>query len=275
MGAQRRAPAAARWSAPASGGRRDVGGAGGLGLAPPASAPRSAAWRGRGAGLRAGPFSGRGAFWGRRELDTSAPALEGRARETVGEPARRVQDRVLVVTGTRCPTARSPRGLARPRRRRGARRAARLPRGPDRARRRRPVALLVAPEWDHVGAYRRALSGYDVKVTAWPLLARRSTRPPRTSCCTPTGSPATGGSRSTWGRPRERPVRRPARGRAGGGRRDHGRRAYDPAPLVVGIPRGGVPVAAEVAEALGAELDAMIVRKLGVPGGRRSPWVRC
>ncbi len=45
-----------------------------------------------------------------------------------------------------------------------------------------------------------------------------------------------------------------------------GRRAYDPAPLVVGIPRGGVPVAAEVAEALGAELDALIVRKLGVPG---------
>ena len=45
-----------------------------------------------------------------------------------------------------------------------------------------------------------------------------------------------------------------------------GRRAYDQTPLVVGIPRGGVPVAAEVAEALGAELDALIVRKLGVPG---------
>jgi predicted phosphoribosyltransferase len=45
-----------------------------------------------------------------------------------------------------------------------------------------------------------------------------------------------------------------------------GRRAYDTAPLVVGIPRGGVPVAAEVAEALGAGLDALVVRKLGVPG---------
>jgi len=36
--------------------------------------------------------------------------------------------------------------------------------------------------------------------------------------------------------------------------------------LVLALPRGGVPVAAEVAEALGAELDLMIVRKLGVPG---------
>lgn len=36
--------------------------------------------------------------------------------------------------------------------------------------------------------------------------------------------------------------------------------------LVLALPRGGVPVAAEVAAALGAELDLMIVRKLGVPG---------
>lgn len=38
--------------------------------------------------------------------------------------------------------------------------------------------------------------------------------------------------------------------------------------LVVGLPRGGVPVAAEVADVLGAPLDVLVVRKLGVPGHR-------
>ena len=37
-------------------------------------------------------------------------------------------------------------------------------------------------------------------------------------------------------------------------------------PLVLGLPRGGVPVAAEVAKALGGELDVLVVRKLGAPG---------
>jgi len=37
-------------------------------------------------------------------------------------------------------------------------------------------------------------------------------------------------------------------------------------PIVLGIPRGGVPVAAEVARHLGAELDVVVARKLGAPG---------
>jgi putative phosphoribosyl transferase len=40
-----------------------------------------------------------------------------------------------------------------------------------------------------------------------------------------------------------------------------------PDVLVLALPRGGVPVAFEVASALHAPLDVVIVRKLGVPGG--------
>ena len=41
----------------------------------------------------------------------------------------------------------------------------------------------------------------------------------------------------------------------------------DAAPLVVlGLPRGGLPVAREVADAFDATLDVLVVRKLGVPG---------
>jgi putative phosphoribosyl transferase len=39
----------------------------------------------------------------------------------------------------------------------------------------------------------------------------------------------------------------------------------DPHPLILALPRGGVPVAFEVARALHAELDVFLVRKLGMP----------
>lgn len=55
-------------------------------------------------------------------------------------------------------------------------------------------------------------------------------------------------------------------------RRDAGRRLAarlialaNESPVVVALPRGGVPVAAEVAEALGAPLEILTVRKLGTP----------
>jgi putative phosphoribosyl transferase len=36
-------------------------------------------------------------------------------------------------------------------------------------------------------------------------------------------------------------------------------------PIVLGLPRGGVPVAYEVAQRLGAPLDVLVVRKVGAP----------
>jgi putative phosphoribosyl transferase len=43
-------------------------------------------------------------------------------------------------------------------------------------------------------------------------------------------------------------------------------RHRDEAPLILGLPRGGVPVAYEVARALSAPLDVWVVRKIGAPG---------
>lgn len=37
-------------------------------------------------------------------------------------------------------------------------------------------------------------------------------------------------------------------------------------PLVLALPRGGVPVAREVARAIGGELDVVVARKIGMPG---------
>src|SRR5512139_1043341 len=57
-------------------------------------------------------------------------------------------------------------------------------------------------------------------------------------------------------------------------RRDAGRQlaqkllkyADQPDVIVLALPRGGVPIAYEVAQAIQAPLDVMIVRKLGLPG---------
>jgi hypothetical protein len=39
-------------------------------------------------------------------------------------------------------------------------------------------------------------------------------------------------------------------------------------PLILGIPRGGVPIAREIADLLGGELDVIIPRKVGLPWHR-------
>jgi predicted phosphoribosyltransferase len=44
------------------------------------------------------------------------------------------------------------------------------------------------------------------------------------------------------------------------------RYAHRPDAVVLALPRGGVPVAFEVARTLGCPLDVLVVRKLGVPG---------
>jgi predicted phosphoribosyltransferase len=59
----------------------------------------------------------------------------------------------------------------------------------------------------------------------------------------------------------------PFRDRSDAGRRLSEALAHykDQRPIVLALPRGGVPVAAEVADALKAPLDLILVRKIGVP----------
>lgn len=49
-------------------------------------------------------------------------------------------------------------------------------------------------------------------------------------------------------------------------RRDIEKARFKSQPLVLAIPNGGLPVAAEIARGIDAQLDAIIVRKLQVPG---------
>ncbi|NIR60878.1 MAG: phosphoribosyltransferase, partial [Gammaproteobacteria bacterium] len=43
-------------------------------------------------------------------------------------------------------------------------------------------------------------------------------------------------------------------------------RFEDAHPVILALPRGGVPVGYEIARALGAPLDLVLVRKIGMPG---------
>lgn len=81
--------------------------------------------------------------------------------------------------------------------------------------------------------------------------------------CAPAGAPTVSGVNAT----------RPAavfRDRRDAGRRLAARldRLRPEAPVVLALPRGGVPVAEEVARALGAPLDVLTVRKVGEPRSR-------
>ena len=50
--------------------------------------------------------------------------------------------------------------------------------------------------------------------------------------------------------------------------------ANQPNVIVLGLPRGGVPVAFEVAKALRVPLDVFVVRKLGTPADANWRWVQ-
>ena len=58
-----------------------------------------------------------------------------------------------------------------------------------------PTLWALVTTWEHVGAYRRALSAYDVKVEAWPTLGRALDEPTAYEVMTP-------GERPNQARPR-------------------------------------------------------------------------
>ena len=75
------------------------------------------------------------------------------------------------------------------------------------------------------------------------------------------------GGASARGRHQPRTARPPFADRVDAGRQLAEQLAHlrDEDVVVLGLPRGGVPVAAEVAASLGAPLDVIVVRKLGLP----------
>jgi predicted phosphoribosyltransferase len=82
----------------------------------------------------------------------------------------------------------------------------------------------------------------------------------------PYSSPGRGGFLSSWGGRHSRIFR---------DRRDAGRQLADrlldlreAEPIVLALPRGGVPVGYEIARELEAPLDVFLVRKIGAPGHR-------
>ena len=54
-----------------------------------------------------------------------------------------------------------------------------------------PAEWVLVTEWDGVGAYRRALSAYDVKIRAWALLGQALDEPSAYETVQP-GEPTTG-----------------------------------------------------------------------------------
>jgi putative phosphoribosyl transferase len=69
-----------------------------------------------------------------------------------------------------------------------------------------------------------------------------------------------------WSSRRMRFLHRRDAGRTLGEHLADRREELGPDPVVLGLPRGGVPVAEEVARILGCPLDVIVVRKIGVPG---------